>query len=290
MKLPFRLALLLLPLLLAVPGFSADGRVSEVHTLGVADAVAAHELVLGLLSPGGRAVLDEGHNTIIVLDLPETQERVRRLLRSLQAPLSNIRVESRIADRESGRTVERSASGQLIASVPPGAASGSVYFKVRDESSSRSLSAEQFVVVSSGSEATIAVGRQIPYLGWFAAFGEKEGLVAGDIAWKEVGSRLAVRATAIDGGGKVRLHVVPELDYIVGGSRRKKGKKKEIAFAGAATEIVVESGREVRIGGGEENEEFFSRFLAGYDRQRRVRRVDIFIRPTVLPAEGPAAP
>ena len=289
MKLPFLLALLL-PLFLAVPAFSADGGVSEVHSLGVADVAAAHELVLGLLSPGGRAVLDEGHNTIIVLDLPETQERVRRLLRSLQAPLPNIRVDSRIVDAESGRTAELSASGQLIASVPPGAASGSVHFKVRNESSSSSRSAEQFVVVSSGSEAAIAVGKQIPYLEWLASFGEKEGLVAGDIAWKEVGSRLTVRATVIDGGRKVRLYVVPELDYLVGGSRRKKGKRKEIAFAGAATELVVESGREVRIAGGEENEEFYSRFLAGYDRQRRVRRIDIFIRPTVLPAEGSTPP
>ena len=289
MKLPFRAVLLLL-IFIAVPAFAGEGRVSEVHPLGVADVAAAHELVLGLLSPGGRAVLDEGHNTIIVLDLPETQARVRRLLRSLQKPLSNIRVESRIADRESGRTAELGASGQLIASVPPGAASGSVHFNVRNESSTNSRSAEQFVVVSSGSEATIAIGKQIPYLGWLAAFGEKGGLIAGDIAWKEVGSRLAVRATAIDGGRKVRLYVVPELEYFVGGSRRTKGKRKEVAFAGAATEMVVESGREVRIGGGEEREELFSRFLVGYDRQRRVRRVDIFIRPIVLPDEGLAAP
>jgi type II secretory pathway component GspD/PulD (secretin) len=290
MRLPLRLAPLLLSFLLVGASFAGDGLVSEIHPLGVADVAAAHELVLSLLSPDGRAVLDEGHNTIIVLDLPETQEKVRRLLRSMQAPLPNIRVESRIVDRETGRTAELGASGQLIASVPPGAASGSVYFKVRNETSSGSLSAEQFIVVSSGGEAAIGVGKQIPYLGWFAAFGEKEGYFTRDIAWKEVGSRLAVRATAVDGGRSVRLHVVPELEYLVGGTRKRKGTRKEVAFAGAATEIVVESGREVRIGGGEENEEFFSRFLVGYDRQRRVRQVDIFIRPTVLPSEGSAPP
>ena len=116
MRLPLRLAPLLLPFLLVGASFAGDGRVSEIHPLGMADVAAAHELVLSLLWPDGKAVLDEGHNTIIVLDLPETQEKVRRLLRSMQAPLPNIRVESRIVDRETGRTAELGASGQLIAS------------------------------------------------------------------------------------------------------------------------------------------------------------------------------
>ena len=36
-----------------------DGRTSVVHRLGVADPRAAYELVLGVISPGGRAVLDD---------------------------------------------------------------------------------------------------------------------------------------------------------------------------------------------------------------------------------------
>ena len=86
----------------------------------------------------------------------------------------------------------------------------------------------------------------------------------------------------------MRLLVVPELDYTVDqGRRRRKGRDRQqrIAFAGASTELVVESGEEVRIGGSEEAGEFYERFLVGYDRQRRVRSVDIFLRATVLGGE-----
>jgi type II secretory pathway component GspD/PulD (secretin) len=272
-------------------GAGEERRVSEVHPLGIADVRVAHEVVLGLLSAEGRAVLDEGHNTVIVLDSPGRQEAVRDALRGLQLPLPSVRVETRITDRETGGAAELSASGQLVAYLPDGSAEGSVFFTVDDKKTSRSRKAEQLVVVSSGGEASISVGRQIPYPGWFAVYGSRLGLVAADIDWKEVGSRLAVRPTVIDGGKKVRLQVVPELDYLVGGTGRKKGKRREISFVGEATEVVTASGEEMRIGGNEESEEFYSRLLVGYDRQRRVRSVDVFVRATVLDGSGrPSSP
>jgi type II secretory pathway component GspD/PulD (secretin) len=211
---------------------AADTRVTEVHPLGLATADTAYELVQGLVSPAGRAVLDEGHNAIIVLDAPETQQAVRELLQGLQTPLPQIRIESRIVDNESGRPGKVSASGQLVASVPPGEASGSVFFNVGDGSTSSSRAAEQFVVVASGGEAFISVGKEIPYLEWFAAYGEGLGILTPGIEWREVGSRLEVKATAIDGGRKVRLRAVPQLEYLVGGTRKRKGRRQETAFAG----------------------------------------------------------
>jgi hypothetical protein len=108
-------------------------------------------------------------------------------------------------------------------------------------------------------------------------------VVASEVRWKEVGSSLAVFPTVIDGGRRVRLRVVPEISY------RKGRKGEEIAFAGAATELTIADGEELRIGGSEENEEFYRRFLVGYDRQRRVRRVDVFVRAKVL-ADGSGGP
>ena len=99
-----RFSTLLMALMLIPPvvGAAAEaGRVSEVHGLGPADPQAAYELVQGVLSPGGRAVLDEGHNSLIVLDTPDRQEAVRKTLATLrgQGPLLNVRVETRMVDR-----------------------------------------------------------------------------------------------------------------------------------------------------------------------------------------------
>ena len=136
MRILFHSPLVLLSLV--VTAFAADGRVSEVHPLGTATPEVAYGLVQGLVSSGGRAVLDEGHNTLIVLDTPERQEAVRKLLQSLQGTLSHVRIESRIVDRESGSSARTSASGQLVVSAPRGGASGSVYFNVRDRGAAKS--------------------------------------------------------------------------------------------------------------------------------------------------------
>jgi hypothetical protein len=269
------LTALLLP---AVPADAADtGRVSKVYRLGVADPRVAHELVVGLVSREGRVVLDEGHNTLIVHDFPEMQAAVSEALQGLQSPLASVSVEVRIVDHETGEEAGVSASGQLLLTVPELGGRADIVFDVDSENVGTRRSSKQFVVVASGREASIAVGREIPYQRWFVLYGIDQGVVAAEVKWKEVGSRLAVFPTVIDGGRKVRLRVVPGISY------RKGKKREEIVFAGAATELVLSEGEELRIGGSEENEEFYRRFFSGYDRQRRVRRVDIFVRARVLP-------
>jgi hypothetical protein len=263
-------------LLTAVPA-AGSGRVSKVYRLGVADPRVARDLVVGLVSREGRVVLDEGHNTLIVLDVPEIQAAVAEALRGLQTPLLAVRVESRIVDRETGEEAVVSASGQLLLTVPELAGRSDIVFEVDGERIGKSRSSSQFVVVASGGEASIAVGREIPYQQWFVLYGKRHGVVASEVRWKEVGSSLAVFPTVIDGGRRVRLRVVPEISY------RKGRKGEEIAFAGAATELTIADGEELRIGGSEENEEFYRRFLV------RVRRVDVFVRAKVL-ADGSGGP
>ena len=276
---PFLAALILVFAAGSVSAQEVDGRTSVVHQLGVADAGAAYDLVLEVISPAGRAVLDEGHNNLIVLDTPERQEAVRKALGSLQQPLHNVKVESRIVDSETGEAAQVGASGQLFLSYPPLLGSASAYFDVERKRVSAARSSAAFVVVASGAEASVAVGKEIPYQDWFLSHGRRDGIFSSGTVWKEVGSRLSVRPTVIDGGRKVRLRVVPEFDYNPGNGR--KGKNRRVAFAGVATEMVVGNGEEVRVGGGDSNEEFYSRFLVGYDRQRKVRNVDVYIRATV---------
>jgi hypothetical protein len=253
-----------------------SGRVSRVYRLGVAEPRVAHDLVEGLISRDGRVVLDEGHNTLIVLDSPEIQAAVAEALQGLQAPLANVRVETRIVDHETGEEAGVSASGQLLLTVPDFGVRSDVVFDVDSARAAKRRSSKQFIVVASGREASIAVGQEIPYQRWFLRYGKEHGVVEAEVKWKEVGSRLAVLPTVIDGGRKVRLRVVPEISY------RKGKRREEIAFAGAATELVLAEGEERPIGGSEENEEFYRRFFSGYDRQRRVRRVDIFVRAKIL--------
>jgi type II secretory pathway component GspD/PulD (secretin) len=268
----------------AVGAATADSRVSVVHQLGFADPQGAYELVQGVLSPDGRAVLDERHNSLVVLDLPDRQEAVGKILATLQRPIQNLRVETRIVDRETGEDVQVDVSGQLIIRSPRQRSGASVYFEADSKDSERTSTSRQFVVVASGGEASISLGKEIPYQKWLFTYGRRHGIIASETVWQQVGSRLSVRPTVIDGGRAIRLRIVPEFDYTLGGGGKKKKKpgKKTVLFAAAATELVVPVGEEVLIGGSEEQNDFYSRLLVGYDRQRRVRRVDIYLRATIM--------
>lgn len=235
------------------------------------------------MSVGGRLAAT-GLLLLLAVGQAEAEGSVSDVVRDQQGAPPNIRVEARIVDRETGHEAGVSTSGQLILSRPGSSAGEAVFFDVDKKRELRSHKASQVIVVSSGAEASIALGREIPYQQWFYAYGKRHGIITSRIDWREVGSRLSVRPTAIE-GGRVRLRIVPELDYAVSSGRKKKKKRETIDFTVAATEMVVDSGREIRLGGGEESEEFYSRFLAGYDRQRRVRAVDVYFRATVFHSE-----
>lgn len=275
-------AVILAALMLALTcsAAAAEERVSRVHPLGMAGSTDAYELVRALLSEEGRAVLDEGHNSIIVLDIEAVQERVADLLARLQGPLPSVRVTARFVDGETGDEVAVGSGGQLFIAYPPAAGSTAVVgLRTSGEDGSRS-SSQQVLVVSGGS-AVIAVGREIPFQGWFYTYGRRQGFITGELRWREVGSRLAVRPVVIDSGRKIRLTVTPEFEYEASGGRKKR--RDAVSFTGVSTELVLEDGEESRIAATSGEEEFYGRFLTGYDRLRRTRRVDVFVRATVVP-------
>jgi type II secretory pathway component GspD/PulD (secretin) len=267
-------------LLLAASPVRADERVSRVHPLGMADGPETYEIVQSLLTEAGRAVLDEGHNSIIVLDVPAVQDRVADLLARVQGPLPSVRVAARFVDRETGEAVAVGASGQLLLAWPP-AAGATAVVGLNASGREGSRSAMQEVLVVSGGSAVIAVGKEIPYQSWFYSYGRRNGFITGELRWREIGSRLAVRPVVVDGGRKVRLTVTPEFEYEASGGRKKR--RETVSFTGVSTEIILAHGEEARIAVTSGQEDFYERFLSGYDRLRRARQVDVFIRAEVVP-------
>src|SRR6059036_2828847 len=68
--------------LVGVTGLAADDRVVKVYPLDLTDTASAAELVRGMLSPGGR----------VVLDVPAVQARVAEALKTLRVPARNVRI------------------------------------------------------------------------------------------------------------------------------------------------------------------------------------------------------
>jgi hypothetical protein len=194
-----------------------------------------------------------------------------------------VRVEVRFVDRETGREAEVGVTGQLLLTASAGTGVSSALLNLKGRKVSKTRLSAQSVVVASGRGAKIEVGREIPYQSWLLAYGQNRAYLKADVEWKEVRSRLAVRPTVI-GGDYIRVRLTPEFAYQLGKKRRS------VVFSDLHTEVTIPNGGETRLGSIDEHEDFYSRFLVGYDSLRRVRRVDVMLQASVLEAASGRIP
>jgi hypothetical protein len=112
------------------------------------------------------------------------------------------------------------------------------------------------------------------------------GFIQSQVAWRDVGSFLAVEPTVIGDGPLIRVRVTPELVGTVNGS------PYETKFSSVATEVTVSDGETITIGSDAKNTEFYSRFLIGVSRSGSSRRLNITMTPhihSLPPAQAPGS-
>jgi hypothetical protein len=189
-------------------------------------------------------------------------------------------VEARFVDPASGLEAEWGATGQILVAPQAGDPALAHWRGARALATSPS---RQSVTLAPGGRATIRVGREIPFSGWFLRLGRQAGQVEPGAEWREVESTFEVELAAAGTDGSVRLLLTPELAYLQGRTRRS------VAFHDLRAEVLLGAGREARLAPAPTQGEFYRRFLAGYDPLRRVRGVDLLLR-AVPPPPAPPAP
>lgn len=120
-----------------------------------------------------------------------------------------------------------------------------------------------FTLVQDGGDAMLRVSRRVPVgdVRFFADYARGAGLLPPGIAFQDVGTSLKVHADVLP-GDRIRLRLVPSVSYL---SARGSGT---IDFTEAATELVVENGEPVTIGGGSTRIEEVTRRVLGYGAHR----------------------
>jgi len=251
--------------------------VLEVYALGFADVDLVVEQVKGMISADGKVVFDKKNNRILVFDTPERQKSIKELIEKLQVPPRNIRIDVSIRDKITGKEVGfgTSASGTIVApKVENSHGSVTVYAKERKMTSSHNSS--QFITCLSGSRGYIDINQEVPYVDWFFEYELRCGYLQANLAWKKVGARLAVQPNLVGNGNYIHVALTPEFSYFVGSD------SFTTAYDKASTEVTVANGQDFQIGGGQQQQDFYSRFLVGFDSSHQTRRLDITLRPTIL--------
>jgi hypothetical protein len=248
------------------------------YTVRHADLESVRDTVAGLLGTESQVLVDRGGGRLIVNTTAERHSLVEQLLKGLDVPLSNVRIEVRLKLRD--RTRDRGgAIGGNGRSWPTGKGR-TTEFEVKpranDDRTEENEDIQQILLVESGREGSLRVGESIPYLDWLQEYGVNRSLCQRQILWQEVGAFLTVQPQVIGAGPFIRLRITPELRGLVDHNPLR------VKYSTVTTEVTVQDGETVNLGGLGGNRDFYGRFLVGLDREKNERSLEITLTPHLV--------
>lgn len=250
----------------------------EVYSVGIADFDTVAEIAKQMASPEGKVIADEKNRRLIVVDKPEVHDQISKLIKAMQVPQPNVRIRVRFdehgyADREGfglGGTIK---SGDVTATTTGDPKPGIHVNAIEQSSQSNSINEQELLVINGGT-ASLDVTTELPYYEWIYNFGVESGYWASGTKWKPVGARLRVKPTIQ--GDTIRIKLTPEVSRLI------DSETTAISMEKLSTEVVCGNGQEISLGGiPAEAEEFYRKFLVGYDATGRQRSLNILLTPTI---------
>ena len=276
----WRLFLSILVWIGSSPSVLAEAKMeAEVYPLGLADFEIAEKFAKEIVSKDGKLIADKKNNRLILYDYPEKHTALSKALREIKPPAQNVRIQVAFNDHTIGQSNGISVEGRLRVGgvvIRTGDDPNLKSTRIQGENMSSSVASlvQQELLVMSGGRAHLRIGTDVPYADWFWSYGLKYGLWDGIMRWKEVGAQLVVEPYVI--GNTIRVRLTPEFSYIV------EGNPIAVVVEKLTTEVFVENGEAIDLGGLKTGDnEFFSKFLTGYNHLGEKRSLRIILRPTI---------
>jgi len=176
---------------------------------------------------------------------------------------------------QGGISVQGTGPDGTIIQVDPKGVTGSARVQIQESQRTVRRSVGSFLIVQDGGEARLTVAEQVPEVVWFQQYALRHNYITAAVVFRQVGTVLAVRPTILP-NKRIRLKVTPQISY------RSDQGDGTVELVEASTEVVVQSGQPVIIGGSEQSAEVTRQFLIGYERANRTGQVTL-----VLTAESP---
>jgi type II secretory pathway component GspD/PulD (secretin) len=202
-------------------------------------------MVQSLLSPEGKASLDERTNSIIVNDTTASVAKIRSFVARMDKPAEQVRVRFRF--QETSRSTDRdiSTSGRISGehgSVTIGAAEDEgVHIRAQDSRTQHRGQTESFISVMSGSSAYLWVGREIPFTQRWVYLTHTYAHEVETVQFQRVETGFEVRPVVA--GDRVHIEIVPRISSL---EDRERGV---VRLTEASTKVTVLRGQWVTIGG-----------------------------------------
>ena len=253
-----------------------------MYPLDFADTQSAVEIVKAIVGPTGSVSLDKANRRLLVVATRKRHAQVADMMLKLNVPPKNVRIEVRFiassSQQDEGAGID--AAGGMVRSE--GITRTTIKVKPRIENTTIAASSDvaQILLVASGRQGVLRVGESVPYVDWFVDYGLRCGYLQQRIAWKDIGSSLIAEPTVIGEGPMIRIRLTPELSGLVSGNVYR------ILFSRVATDVVVRDGQTFQIGGLDKDNDFYSRFLVGFNRSSGQQTLNITLTPHIVGASG----
>jgi type II secretory pathway component GspD/PulD (secretin) len=231
----------ILPLAILVSLASAEVAIIQVNYREASDLLP---MVKTLLSPDGKASLDERTNSIIVVDTSTAIAEIQAFVATMDKPAEQVRVNFRF--QETSRSTDRdiSTSGRYSdehGSVAIGGAEeNGVHVSARDSISQHRGQTESFILVMSGSPAYLWVGREIPFTQRWFYLTHTYAHEVETVEFQRVETGFEVKPVVA--GDRVHIEIVPRISSFDEGAG-------VVRLTEASTKVTVLRGQWVTIGG-----------------------------------------
>lgn len=247
-----RRALLLLALAL-LAGLPAAGQALELRIFQVnhRPALATVEPVRLLLSPAGRVVPDERTQTLLVKDTPEVLSQVQALLERIDVPLPQVRITVAFQGA--------AAAGGLVGGAAWDPGTGQVAVGGSASHGAASTSGSQHLLVMSGEEARLVVGRDLVHVQPYWTWAHQYGLIPPGLVIQQVTTGFVVQPRVA--GEAITLTLTPWFSY------QGPSGPGDVRFSEASTVVQLRDGETVQLGAssasGEASRGLFGLILGG---------------------------
>ena len=298
-----------------------DEETSKLVALETVSFKTVKRICEPLLSKKGTIAFLADRNTVIVFDKQSVVDKVCKLIKKIDMPAVNIRVD--VDFLESGKSREdhlnvrfgnrrnplvnnqiRIVNGKMVPINRIAISAGK-----RSGTTSRNTS--QFIMTKSGHAASIWAGRRIADPSWLRNHRLRSTIIVpiggggaivipgsdNDIVWADIGASLYVLPRAL-GNDMIEVEVYPVVSYLVDeprGNRGRRGrnrpnrrnrrKRQSVRVEDVSTKVTVKSGQRVSIGGVISSNKNFYTNLFGPDflsRDENNSILDMYLTATIV--------
>jgi len=224
----------------------ADDLLLKVFQINYRKAEEMEKAVEMLLSPEGKISIDKRTNSLIVKDYPVNIRAVADFLKEQDRKIQQVRIKIRYVDEAALKRIGASIGWQYqggqwaVGNIMSNKKGMNIDALLGAEKERQKVTGEQTLLVMSGSEGRIAVGKSISYTDWFYWYTKNRGYMIKETKFKDVSTGFVVRPRIA--GSNINIDIFPQISYF------SDGRMNEIIYREASTTINCKNGETVLIG------------------------------------------